>query len=306
MTERPATARTWPIPLIAAPAAVAIWTGWVGLGGMTGFGRVAPLPGITSWSLDTRITLPIGVEAYAAFALSVWLRGSPPPGARRFAKWSAVGSLALGMAGQVAYHLMAARHVTAAPWWITTLVSCLPVAVLGMGAALAHLLCQEPAPEAVAEAVAEVVAESAETRAATAHAADLREAASGPPMIAPGAELGSRSETGSGAGGLSIAGPAVASRNATPAWRGQPEPPPEPAAPRADREWTTVPVPTVPARERRPGKTPEAITAELYAYLERHGRKPSLRYVKGTYGGNTDTARARLHHAFPDLAEGSA
>jgi hypothetical protein len=31
-------------------------------------------------------------------------------------------------------------HVTRAPWGITTLVSCLPVLVLGMGTALAHML----------------------------------------------------------------------------------------------------------------------------------------------------------------------
>jgi hypothetical protein len=30
--------------------------------------------------------------------------------------------------------------VTRAPWQITTSVACLPVAVLGMGAALAHLI----------------------------------------------------------------------------------------------------------------------------------------------------------------------
>jgi hypothetical protein len=45
----------------------------------------------------------------------------------------------LGAAGQVAYHLMTARHLTAAPWPITTAVACLPVIVLGCGAALAHL-----------------------------------------------------------------------------------------------------------------------------------------------------------------------
>jgi len=38
--------RRWPLFLIAAPAAVAIWSGWVGLGGMCGFGLVQPLPGI--------------------------------------------------------------------------------------------------------------------------------------------------------------------------------------------------------------------------------------------------------------------
>jgi hypothetical protein len=51
---------------------------------------------------------------------------------RRFARRSAVSSLLLGMAGQVAYYLLAQAHVTHAPWGITTAVSCLPVLVLGM------------------------------------------------------------------------------------------------------------------------------------------------------------------------------
>lgn len=147
----PATVvRSWPVALLALPAFVAIWSGWVGLGGMTGFGKVRPLPGIwDSLELDTAITLPIGVEAYAAFALGAWLTGRPVPDkARRFARWSAIGSLALGAAGQVAFHLMEAAGMTRAPWQITTLVSCLPVAVLGMGAALAHLLhTGQPEPD---------------------------------------------------------------------------------------------------------------------------------------------------------------
>ena len=44
------------------------------------------------------------------------------------------------MAGQAAYHLMAQAGMTRAPWAITTVVSCLPVLVLGMGTALAHML----------------------------------------------------------------------------------------------------------------------------------------------------------------------
>jgi len=44
------------------------------------------------------------------------------------------------MAGQVAYHLMAQAGLARAPWAITTIVSCLPVLVLGMGTALAHML----------------------------------------------------------------------------------------------------------------------------------------------------------------------
>lgn len=142
ITSSPARpAVVWPVVLLALPAFVAVWSGWVGLGGLTGFGVVHPLPGIwDSLSLDTAITLPIGVETYGAYALYVWLSGRVPARARRFAKWSAIASLLVGALGQVAYHLLVAAGVTVAPWWITTLVSCLPVAVLGMGAALAHLV----------------------------------------------------------------------------------------------------------------------------------------------------------------------
>jgi len=140
---RPAARKlsVWPLIPLALPASVAIWSGWVGLGGLTGFGVVHPLPGIWDEArLNTAITLPIGVEAYAAYALRAWLTPGVLDRARRFAKKSAIGSLLLGALGQVAFHVMAAAGITAAPWWITTLVACLPVGVLGMGAALAHLL----------------------------------------------------------------------------------------------------------------------------------------------------------------------
>jgi hypothetical protein len=148
-----APVRSWPVVALALPAFVAIWSGWVGLGGMTGFGKVNPLPGtpFADWTLDTSITLPIGMEVYAAYALQVWLSQSLPERARRFGKWSAIGALFLGAAGQVAYHLMAAAGIASAPWQITTVVACLPVAVLGMGAALHHLIREGAAIPAAAE-----------------------------------------------------------------------------------------------------------------------------------------------------------
>ncbi|WP_433066301.1 ABC transporter permease [Dactylosporangium sp. CS-033363] len=140
-TRKARKPRSWPVVLLALPAFVAIWSGWVGLGELTGFGVVHPLPGIWSdLALNTAITLPIGVETYAAYALAVWLTGTAPAAARSFARWSAIGSLIFGGLGQVAYHLLTAAGVTHAPWQITTAVACLPVAVLGMGAALAHLI----------------------------------------------------------------------------------------------------------------------------------------------------------------------
>lgn len=159
----------WPVMLMALSAFVSIWSGWVGLGEMTGFGVVKVLPGISEFELNTAITLPIGVEAYASYALYVWLSGrTRTESTLRFAKWSAIASLALGAAGQIAYHLLmqsqanelnAARAAAAelatatgqkvaevhaiAPWWITTFVACLPVIVVGMGAALAHMVLRD-------------------------------------------------------------------------------------------------------------------------------------------------------------------
>jgi hypothetical protein len=141
----------WPLFLIAAPAAVAVWSGWVGLGQLAGFGLVRPLPGILAWHLDTAITLPVGVEAYGAYALGAWLApGGISAKARSFARRSAVGSLALGMLGQVAFHLLAAAHAVRAPWPVTVLVACMPVCTLGLGVALTHLLRGEDSP-AIAE-----------------------------------------------------------------------------------------------------------------------------------------------------------
>ena len=123
------TVRSWPLLVLAAPAAAEVWSGWAGIAQKTGFGLVSPLPGIwPSLHLDTSITLPVGVEAYAAYALRAWLAGGHPVSGRtrRFAKWSAICSFALGMSGQVPYHLLAQAGAARAPWPVTTIVSCLP------------------------------------------------------------------------------------------------------------------------------------------------------------------------------------
>lgn len=149
--------RRWPLFVIAAPAATAVWSGWVGLGQLCGFGVVHPLPGIwESARLNTAITLPVGVEAYGAYALGAWLTPGASGRARNFAKWSAIGSLGLGMAGQVIYHLLAAAHAARAPWPVVTLVSCLPVVALAFGAALAHLLHAEPDDAGTPQEVPEI------------------------------------------------------------------------------------------------------------------------------------------------------
>jgi len=132
--------RWWLVP-IAIPAGVAVWSGWVGLGGLCGFGPVDLLPGIggSFGTINTAITLPVGVEAYGAFALGAWITAAEG-NAKTFARWSALGALAYGMLGQVTYHLLVSRGYAEAPWPVVVVVSCMPVAVLGFAAALAHLL----------------------------------------------------------------------------------------------------------------------------------------------------------------------
>ena len=139
--------RHWPLLLIAAPAAVAIWSGWVGLGGMSGFGVIHPLPGIwDSARLNTAITLPVGVEAYGAFALYTWLSGTGSQRTRAFARNSAIGALVLGALGQVAFHLLVAYNRSRAPWLVVVAVACLPVVTLAFAASLVHLLRADAEP----------------------------------------------------------------------------------------------------------------------------------------------------------------
>lgn len=148
-TELPAGAavrrgsRPWPLVVIGLAAAVSVWSGWVGLGQLAGFGLIQPLPGVWDglW-INSAIVLPISVEAYAAYALRCWLR----PGvvvsrtARRFACVSAITSLVIGAAAQVAYHLLVASGLRSAPGGVTVVVATVPVLVLGLATALTSLM----------------------------------------------------------------------------------------------------------------------------------------------------------------------
>jgi hypothetical protein len=190
--------RSWPLLVLAAPAAAEVWSGWVGIAQKTGFGLVSPLPGIwPSLHLDTSITLPVGVEAYAAYALRAWLasENSISDRTRRFARWSAICSFALGMAGQVAYHLLAQTGAARAPWPVTMVVSCLPVLVLAMGTTLAHMLRADAGTAADASdlgtgrtVVSRSLAWSAEDQAGAAQ----DRAAPVAPLAGPGPPAGTR------------------------------------------------------------------------------------------------------------------
>lgn len=185
--------RPWPLIVIAAPAAVAIWSGWVGLGGMCGFGPVNLLPGIgDGFFVNTAITLPVGIESYGAYALSVWLRGRSSERTRLFARRSAIGALLLGCFGQVAYHLLAAAHWTEAPWPVVVAVSCLPVITLFFAATLMHLqradtrapeVTGAAALEATSEAIEEATTEAVTEAVPVPQEMPLEEAVTEPPEV---------------------------------------------------------------------------------------------------------------------------
>jgi len=145
---RPTSARLprpWPLAFIAMAGAVAVWGGWVRLGELTGFGPINLLPGIgNGLVINTAVVLPLSVEFYAAYALRVLLAsGELSERTKRFARWSFAASLAVGGAAQVASHVMGAAGVTAAPWWVTTAVACVPVMVVGLATGLATLVRQD-------------------------------------------------------------------------------------------------------------------------------------------------------------------
>lgn len=183
--------RRWPLFLIASPAAVAVWSGWVALGGMCGFGPVNLLPGFgRGFTLNTAITLPVGVEAYGAYALGAWLTGNAPDRARAFARRSAVGALVLGMTGQVIYHLLAAAHARRAPWPVVVVVACMPVITLGFGAALTHLLYTPrvlpwPRPAPVIEVAPESLRDAVESEPASASVVTSVVTSAEPPVATP-------------------------------------------------------------------------------------------------------------------------
>jgi len=182
----------WPLVVIAGAAAVTIWSGWVGIGLMCGFGPVNLLPGIGSGlHVNTVITLPVGMEAYAAYALYVWLASTEASDdTRKFARWSVIGALALGCAGQVSYHLLDSYHLTRPPAFVVVLVSCLPVFTLFLAAALVHMMHAD-ARKAREEEAAEAARKQAlaEARAQRGTGTPQRKRKASPPKRKTAAEL---------------------------------------------------------------------------------------------------------------------
>lgn len=181
---RPPIHRAW-LLLLALPAFVSVWGGWVGLGTLAGFGPVALLPGIADgFRVNLAVTLPAGMEAYAVIGLAVWLsKRTASERTRRFAMWSSCGALAVGSLGQIGYHVLS-KPPTGAPMFVTVFVSCLPVAILGMGAALFHMIGEDQREHVDRDQVTATGRPDTIDQAATATAGD-RLTATGRPAPVP-------------------------------------------------------------------------------------------------------------------------
>lgn len=147
-TENAGVLRGWHIAMalvIAVPAFLAVWSGWIGLGQMTGWKEMDMLPGFNhgGWAeIDTSVTLPIGIEAFGALSLAVWLASRKVQGIlRTYSAICAFGSLTLGALGQVAYHVLKVNGTTPenVPDLLVGFVAVLPVIVFGACAGLIHL-----------------------------------------------------------------------------------------------------------------------------------------------------------------------
>lgn len=128
---------------------------WVSLGmsvsavsaAVSSFSGLRSLAEMAGWAAPMASLLPLTVDAYAMTATRVWLSGSTASvRARRFAKWNAIGAILLSLAGNAAYHLIAA-HLLAVSWMIVLAVGAVPPVVLGLVSHLAVLRTQADAPE---------------------------------------------------------------------------------------------------------------------------------------------------------------
>jgi hypothetical protein len=147
--------RPWLLTAIAVPAAVEIWACWMGLGSLCGF----PVLRLGGWHFSTGFTLAVGMEAYGIYAMFTWLAPATGPRARAFAVKSAGGAFVLSLGGQVAYHLMLASRMAAAPPAVVVFAACLPVVVLAFAVVLTHLILADARAAAEASEIASLRAE---------------------------------------------------------------------------------------------------------------------------------------------------
>jgi hypothetical protein len=148
--------------VVAGTAGFSSWAGWVSLGRSVGWGSVGVVE--LAW------LLPVSVDVYAFVALRTWNNARLPEATRTVGKVSAIGALALSIAGNAAGHAVEAG--TFAPNWIVVvLVASLAPILLFLTLHLRVLRTRDQA------AAARAARERAERKAARSTATTERDAA---------------------------------------------------------------------------------------------------------------------------------
>jgi hypothetical protein len=134
---------------------------WVALGmavsaisaGFSSFDGLRSLAEATGWGGMAPL-FALCLDSYALVAIRVWLAGPTTSArARTFAKWNAIGAVALSLAGNAAWHLIAAG-LLAVSWQIVLTVGAVPPVVLGLVTHLAVLRAQvDPARPSIVPVV---------------------------------------------------------------------------------------------------------------------------------------------------------
>jgi hypothetical protein len=122
-----------------------------GLAELAGVTAGLPLPAGGRFRLAW--LLPIAVDAYAVTATRVWLRTAGTSRTRGYARRNAVGAIGLSVAGNAAYHALAAAGVTSlaevrAGWAVVVAVSAVPPVLLGLVGHLHALVSDDHRPAA--------------------------------------------------------------------------------------------------------------------------------------------------------------
>jgi hypothetical protein len=136
--------------------------GWVELGmavsalsaAVSSFAGLRELAMVAGWAPAMAWLFPLTVDAYAMTATRVWLAASTRSvRARRFARINAVGAIAMSLAGNAAWHLVAARLIVVT-WPIVLGVGAVPPLVLGLVSHLAVLRTERDRAERVTAEIA--------------------------------------------------------------------------------------------------------------------------------------------------------
>ena len=134
--DRPASAMDWVIGLAAASMS---WAAWTGLAEKCGHTQTLSL-GFATLHLSWLTALMIDIYAMRAFRS--WLRSGSwvSESTRRYAMWSTLVAVGVGIGGNIAYHVLETLKIETAPVWVTVLVSGLAPIALG---AIGHLRALE-------------------------------------------------------------------------------------------------------------------------------------------------------------------